>query len=240
MPPEGVRTWEQEQRDSSHSRNIPPDAIQKLKGFFSGALICKLTGIWIHGKGDSWERGNWAWSGQRLRGRAYGILGSPRVNGSVTLLCDCRFRIYPPSRPPLGPKPAYRGTQPAGLQSRHHAGRPGLDWGHRHGDGHRAPPAAGHTLGSSCSHPAPGALPVGIGVVARGRCICGGTTGHRPAERGNREGHDQGSHGHKASTQHLLVKLASVGSTPKPQRLALTPNSVWEVLDYKHGLRLEL
>ena len=76
----------------------------------------------------------------------------------------------------------YRGTRPPGLQGPPRAGRPGPGWGRRRGDGRRAPPAAAHIPGSSCSRPAPGAPPVGIGVVARDRHMVWGTAGHTPAE----------------------------------------------------------
>lgn len=79
-------------------------------------------------------------------------------------------------------KPAYRGTRPLGHQGPPWAGRPGPGWGRRRGDGRRAPPAAVRTPDSSCSRPTPGAPPVGIGVVARGRHTVSGTAGHTPAE----------------------------------------------------------
>lgn len=79
-------------------------------------------------------------------------------------------------------KPAYRGTRLPGHQGLPQAGRPGPGWGHRCGGGRRAPPAAVHIPGSSCSHPAPGAPPVDIGVVARDRHTVLGTVEHTPAE----------------------------------------------------------
>lgn len=79
-------------------------------------------------------------------------------------------------------KPAYRGTRPPGLQGPPRAGTPGPGWSHRRGGGRRAPRAAVHIPGSSCSRPAPGAPPVGIGVAARGRYTVLGTAGHTPAE----------------------------------------------------------
>lgn len=79
-------------------------------------------------------------------------------------------------------KPAYRGTRRPGLRGPPRAGTPGPGWSHRREGGRRAPPAAVHTPGSSCSRPAPGAPPVGIGVAARGRHTVLGTAGHTPAE----------------------------------------------------------
>lgn len=86
-------------------------------------------------------------------------------------------RALPPSR-----KPAYRGTRPPGLRARPRAGTPGPGWSRRRGAGRRAPPAAVRTPGSSCSRPAPGAPPVGIGGAARGRYTVWGTAGHTPAK----------------------------------------------------------
>lgn len=79
-------------------------------------------------------------------------------------------------------KPAYRGTRPPGCQGPPRAGRPGPGWSRRCGGGRRAPPAAVHIPGSSCSRPAPGAPPVGIGVVAMDRHMVWGIAGHTPAE----------------------------------------------------------
>jgi hypothetical protein len=79
-------------------------------------------------------------------------------------------------------KPAYRGTRPPGHQGLPRAGRPGPGWSRRPGGDCRVPLVAVHKPGSSHTHPAPRAPPVGIGVVARGRHRVSGTAGRTPRE----------------------------------------------------------
>lgn len=124
-------------------------------------------------------------------------------------------------------KPAYRGTRPPGLQGPPRAGTPGPGWSHRRGGGRRAPRAAVHIPGSSCSRPAPGAPPVGIGVAARGRYTVLGTAGHTPAETETPPQPWSSKVGSETlTTAYLSARLGSVGVhtlAPESHRPALEP-----------------